>query len=642
MRSTMALLAAALAMAATAGQAQQKQYGPGVTDSEIKIGQSTPLSGPASAFGIYSRVEDAYFKSLNEKGGIDGRKIKFIILDNGFNPPKALEASRKLVEEDGVLAEVGTVGTPTNSAIQKYLNGKKVPQLLVSAGGSKFNDPKQYPWTVPFYPSFEVEAIGYARYALKAQPSAKIAVLYQNDDYGKDFLKGLKKGLGDAGAKAIVAETSYELTDPTVDSQMINLASSGANVFMNFTTPKFAAQALRKANELNWKPMQFIASPGSSVQAVLKVVGFEQSVEGVMTALFFKEPGDPELGQGPGDAGLFRLHEEVSAERIAGSRCDRRVGLRQRPDGRACPQGGQERADPRQPPEAGDDAQGCDLADAVARHGAGQHAGRLSRLSRLPALALRRQGLGQGRIRQGGLKPVMALSEQFDERPDERPGRRRRAPAAKKRRTQAERTQGTRTRILDAAVEVLRKKGYAHFRTADVAKAAGVSRGAQLHHFATKEKLVYATMEHVFTNVLETSRSRARSVRKGDDPLEKVIADGRDFFFSTPFFISLDIATSINSKAFRQKLMGMVRKARLPAEQAWLEALMASGMSEKTADDVLWLTLGLVRGLAIRMLWQDEPERFDRLLKLWRGIVEGYVKESARSSHSSPRIPLPR
>lgn len=236
----------------------------------------------------------------------------------------------------------------------------------------------------------------------------------------------------------------------------------------------------------------------------------------------------------------------------------------------------------------------------------------------------------------------MALSEQFDERPDKRPARRRRAPAAKKRRTQAERTQETRTRILDAAVQVLRQKGYAHFRTADVAKAAGVSRGAQLHHFATKEKLVYATMEHVFTNVLETSRNRARSVGKGDDPLEKVIADGRDFFFSTPFFISLDIATSINSKAFRQKLMGMVRKARLPAEQAWLEALVASGMSEKTADDVLWLTLGLVRGLAIRMLWQDEPERFDRLLKLWREIVEGYVKESAGSSRTLPRIPLPR
>lgn len=292
MRGTMLLLlVAGLELAATAS-AQDKKYGPGVTDGEIKIGQSTPLSGPASAFGIYSRVEGAYFRALNEEGGINGRKIKFILLDNGFNPPKALEASRKLVEEDGVLAEVGTVGTPTNSAIQKYLNGKKVPQLLVSAGGSKFNDPRQYPWTVSFYPSFEVEASGYAKYALKTQSAPKIAVLYQNDDYGKDFLKGLKKGLGEAGQKTIVAEASYELTDPTVDSQLINLANSGANVFMNFTTPKFAAQAIRKASELNWKPMQFVASPGSSVQAVLKVVGFDKS-EGVMTALFFKEPGDP-------------------------------------------------------------------------------------------------------------------------------------------------------------------------------------------------------------------------------------------------------------------------------------------------------------------------------------------------------------
>ncbi len=287
----MALLVAGLMLAVTA-QAQQKQYGPGVTDSEITIGQSAPFSGPASAFGIYSRVEQGYFNMLNEKGGINGRKIKFIALDNGFNPPKALEASRKLVEEDGVLAEVGTVGTPTNSATQKYLNGKKVPQLLISAGGSKFNDPKQYPWTVPFYPSFEVEAAGYAKYALKAQPQPKIAVLFQNDDYGKDFVKGLKRGLGEANLKLIVVEQSYELTDPTVDSQIINLAASGANVFMNFTTPKFAAQAIRKAGELNWKPMQFVASPGSSVQAVLKVVGFDKSV-GIMTAQFFREPGDP-------------------------------------------------------------------------------------------------------------------------------------------------------------------------------------------------------------------------------------------------------------------------------------------------------------------------------------------------------------
>jgi len=198
----------------------------------------------------------------------------------------------------------------------------------------------------------------------------------------------------------------------------------------------------------------------------------------------------------------------------------------------------------------------------------------------------------------------------------------RRSPG-RKRRTQAGRTQETRARILDAAVEVLRKKGYAHFRTADVARAAGVSRGAQLHHFATKEKLVYA--EHVFHNVLETSRARVAALKPGDDPLEQAIDDAREFFFSTAFFISLDIATSINSKRFRERLMNMVRDARLPAEQAWRQALIERGMAEGAADDVLWLTLGLVRGLAVRVLWQNEPARFDRLLKLWRGIVDGYI-----------------
>jgi hypothetical protein len=229
MRATTMALVAAGTMLATAAAAQDKKYGPGVTDTEITIGQSAPFSGPASAFGIYSRVEQAYFNAVNEKGGINKRRVKFIMLDNGFSPPKALEASRKLVEEDHVLAEVGTVGTPTNSATQRYLNGKKVPQLLISAGGSKFNDPKQYPWTVPFYPSFETEAVGFARYALKAQQAPKIAVLYQNDDYGKDFLKGLQKALGENYKKLVVSEQSYELTDPTVDSQVISLAGSATD-----------------------------------------------------------------------------------------------------------------------------------------------------------------------------------------------------------------------------------------------------------------------------------------------------------------------------------------------------------------------------------------------------------------------------
>ena len=547
------------------------------------------------------------------------------MLDNGFSPPKALEASRKLVEEDNVLAEVGTVGTPTNSATQRYLNGKKVPQLLISAGGSKFNDPKQYPWTVPFYPSFETEAIGFARYALKAQQTPKIGVLYQNDDYGKDFLKGLKKALGDNYSKLVVSEQSYELTDPTVDSQIINLAGSGANVFMNFTTPKFSAQALRKADELKWKPMQFIASPGSSVQAVLKVVGFDKA-EGVMTAQYFKEPGDPAWEKDQDMQAYFAFMKKYAPNESA-ARCHRRVGLRQRPDGGIRPERRRQRADAREPAQEGDNPEGRHAVAAAARHQAQQHAGGLPRLSRLPALALRRQGLDLRRVHQGGLATCPCPPSRTSV-----PAKRTRAPKKKRRtlvrRTQAQRTQETRTRILDAAVEVLRKKGYAHFRTADVAKAAGVSRGAQLHHFKTKEKLVYATMEHVFHNVLATSQVRARTLKRGEDPLERVIADGREFFFSTPFFISLDIATSINSARFRKQLMAMVRNARLPAERAWHQALVANGMSEQVADDVLWLTLGLVRGLAVRMLWQNEPERFDRLLALWRKIVEGYIGKS--------------
>jgi branched-chain amino acid transport system substrate-binding protein len=293
-----ALLAGALTFVGLA-QAQDKKYGPGVTDSEVLIGQSAPFSGPASAFGVYSRIEEAYFRAINDKGGINGRKIKFIVLDNGYAPAKAVEASRRLVEQEGVLAEVGTIGTPPNSAIQKYLNGKKVPQLLISAGGNKFNDPKSHPWTVPFYPPFETEAVGFVQYALKAQPGARIAVLYENDDYGKDFLRGLKKGLGDAHASALVAEASYELTDPTVDSQMISLAGSNANVFMSLTTPKFAAQAIRKAYELDWRPLQFLASPGSSVEAALKPAGFDMST-GVISARYFKDPGDPAWQNDPG------------------------------------------------------------------------------------------------------------------------------------------------------------------------------------------------------------------------------------------------------------------------------------------------------------------------------------------------------
>ena len=278
--------------------AAEKKYGPGVTDTEIKIGQTVPYSGPASAFSSYGRVMAGYFQMLNEKGGINGRKVNLISLDNAFSPPKAVEQARKLVEDDGVLADVGTVGTVPNIAIQKYLNQNKVPHVFASAGGRRFNDPLNFPWTVPFYPAFEMEGATFGNYILKNMPNAKIAVLYQNDDYGKDYLTGLKKALGDNAKAQIVAEANYELTSPTIDSQVIQLKTSGADTLIHFTTPKFAAQALKKVHELNWTPMQFLASPINSVQTVLTPAGLE-NVQGVLTTQFTKQAGDPAWAQDP-------------------------------------------------------------------------------------------------------------------------------------------------------------------------------------------------------------------------------------------------------------------------------------------------------------------------------------------------------
>jgi ABC-type branched-subunit amino acid transport system substrate-binding protein len=271
--------------------AADKQYGPGVTDTEIKIGQTVPYSGPASAFSSYGRVMTGYFQMLNEAGGINGRKVNLISLDNAFSPPKAIEQTRKLVDDDGVLAEVGTVGTVPNVAVQKYLNQNKVPQVFISAGGRRFNDPKNFPWTVPFYPPFEMEGATFGKFILKKMPNAKIAVLYQNDDYGKDYLTGLKAGLGDGPAK-IVAEASYEISYPTVDSEILKLKASGADSLVYFTTPKFAAQGIKKANELNWKPVQFLASPVNSIQGVLTPAGLD-NVQGAYTTQFAKQANDP-------------------------------------------------------------------------------------------------------------------------------------------------------------------------------------------------------------------------------------------------------------------------------------------------------------------------------------------------------------
>jgi branched-chain amino acid transport system substrate-binding protein len=281
---------------AGAGAAEQK-YGPGVSDKEIKLGQTVPYSGPASAFSSYGRVMTGYFEMINEAGGINGRKINLISLDNAYSPPKALEQTRKLVEDDGVFADVGTVGTTPNSAIQKYLNQNQVPHVFVSAGGRRFNDPKNFPWSVPMYPGFEMEGKTFGNYIIRNKPGAKIAVLYQNDDYGKDFLTGLKAALEKATPK-IVAESSYELTDPTIDSQIVKLKDSGADVLMDFTTPKFAAQTLKKTTELNWHPAQFLVSPTNSVSAVLKPAGLE-NVQGVYTTQFTKQAGDPAWAEDP-------------------------------------------------------------------------------------------------------------------------------------------------------------------------------------------------------------------------------------------------------------------------------------------------------------------------------------------------------
>src|SRR6516165_2589746 len=272
--------------------AAERQYGPGVTDTDIKIGQTVPYSGPASAFSSYGRVMTGYFQMLNEKGGINGRKVNLISLDNAYSPPKAIEQTRKLVEDDGVLAEVGTVGTVPNVAVQKYLNQNKVPQVFISAGGRRFNDPQNFPWTVPFYPPFEMEGATFGKFILKRMPNAKIAVLYQNDDYGKDYLNGLRSALGAASTANIIAEASYELSYPTVDSEVLRLKASGADTLIYFTTPKFAAQAIKKVHELGWKPVQFLASPVNSIQGVLVPAGLE-NLQGAFTTQFTKQASDP-------------------------------------------------------------------------------------------------------------------------------------------------------------------------------------------------------------------------------------------------------------------------------------------------------------------------------------------------------------
>ena len=272
---------------------------PGVTATEIKVGNTNPYSGNASAYGTIGRALGAYFKKINDEGGINGRKINYITLDDGYSPPKTVEMVRKLVEQDQVAFVFQTLGTPTNSAIHKYMNQQKVPHLFLATGATKWNDPQNFPWTMGFQPNYQTEGRIYAQYVLKNVKDPKIGILYQNDDYGKDYVKGFKDGLGEAARKLIVAEQTYEVTDPTVDSQIVNLKNSGANVFFDVTTPKFAAQAIRKVHEIGWKPLHLLNNVSASVGTVLKPAGLDAARD-IITAIYGKDPTDPQWKNDPG------------------------------------------------------------------------------------------------------------------------------------------------------------------------------------------------------------------------------------------------------------------------------------------------------------------------------------------------------
>ncbi len=292
-----ATVAASLALAGPA--LAQKKYDTGATDTEIKVGQTIPLSGPASAYGAIGKVQAAYIKMINEQGGINGRKVNLIQYDDAYNPPKTVEQVRKLVEADEVLTTFQIIGTPPNAAVQKYLNDKKVPQLLASTGATRFTDPKNFPWTIAFNPNYQSEAHIYAKYILANHPNAKIGILYQNDDLGKDYVKGLKDALGAKAATMIVAEAPYELSDPTVDAQMVKLKSSGADLFYNITTPKFGAQSIKKAAELGWKPVHILDINATPVSQTLVPAGLENAKD-IISVNYGKDPLDPQWANDEG------------------------------------------------------------------------------------------------------------------------------------------------------------------------------------------------------------------------------------------------------------------------------------------------------------------------------------------------------
>ena len=304
--TSIAVLAAATIIAASPALAQKK-YGPGASDTEIKLGNTVPYSGPASAYGILGKSYAAYFKLINDQGGINGRKINFISYDDGYSPPKTVEQTRKLVESDEVMAIVGNVGTAANAAIQKYLNAKKTPQLFLATGATRWNDPKNFPWTMGWLPSYHAEALAYAKYLLKEKPNAKIGVFFQNDDFGKDYVKGLKEGLGDKASSMIVIETSYEVSEPTVDSHIVKLKAAGVDTIFSFATGKFAAQSIKKVAELGWKPLHIVPNASSSLGSVIRPAGFENAQD-VVSATFAKDPTDP---QWKVDEGMKKFHAYV-------------------------------------------------------------------------------------------------------------------------------------------------------------------------------------------------------------------------------------------------------------------------------------------------------------------------------------------
>ena len=290
-RRSILAAAPAAALVMRAWPARAKNYGPGVTDTEIKIGNTVPYSGPASSYGTIGKAQAAYWKMLNDQGGINGRKVNFISYDDGYTPPKTVEMVRKLVEQDEVLCTSATLGTPTNSAIWQYMNQKKVPQLFVATGATKWNDPKGHPWTIGWQPNYQSEGHVYAAYILANKPNGKIGVLYQNDDFGKDYLKGVKDGLRDK-ASMIINESPYETTDPTIDSLIVGMKAAGVDVFVNTAIPKFAAQAIRKAAKIEWKPLHVLSSVGNSVGAALKPAGLENAKD-IVSDFYLKDPTDP-------------------------------------------------------------------------------------------------------------------------------------------------------------------------------------------------------------------------------------------------------------------------------------------------------------------------------------------------------------